>query len=491
MRIQTLKHIMLGGLMISVAACETTSREGPPSADSDDLGGVVVAEEIVVTGAPPPPPPPPPHAEPVMSEPLAMMGSTGLATERLERSSPMEMAVGEARSEKVRPDMPVPIEAEQPPVQSGLLTAGDYDDVLNPDLYKAYLDKVLQGSLGELDLPFVDANQRIEIQIIDRLGKAVPLAKISLRDADGKPVFPLRTGADGKAYLFPNYDELEPGMVVTASVDGSRPISQPLSDAVIETGGILTFDLSLDRAVPQKLDLLLTLDATGSMSDEMQYLQAELVAILDRVRSRQPDLDIRAGFIVYRDDGDDYVVREVAFSNDLDAFKTALGDQAAQGGGDMPEAMHEALGRGLDFEWRDDAVKINLLVADAPPHNRHIEASWKSGLISRSRGIHIVSLAASGIDDRAEFMMRALSQLTNARYLFLTDDSGVGLPHAEPTVDCYVVTRLDQLVERVVASLVTGQRVEPEGADVIRTVGDYRNGVCEVAPEPQTEDEVS
>ena len=117
MRIQTLKHIMLGGLMISVAACETTSREGPPSADSDDLGSVVVAEEIVVTGAPPPPP----HAEPVMSEPLAMMGSTGLATERLERSSPMEMAVGEARSEKVRPDMPVPIEAEQPPVQSGLL----------------------------------------------------------------------------------------------------------------------------------------------------------------------------------------------------------------------------------------------------------------------------------------------------------------------------------------------------------------------------------
>ena len=35
----------------------------------------------------------------------------------------------------------------QPRPQSGLLTAGDYDDVLNPDLYKVYLDKMLQGQL--------------------------------------------------------------------------------------------------------------------------------------------------------------------------------------------------------------------------------------------------------------------------------------------------------------------------------------------------------
>ena len=63
---------------------------------------------------------------------------------------------------------------------------------------------------------------------------------------------------------------------------------------------------------------------------------------------------------------------------------------------------------------------------------------------------------------------------------FLTDDSGIGLPHAEPTVDCYVVTRLDQLVERVMMSLITGARVEPEGEDVIRTIGNYRNGICAI-----------
>lgn len=476
MHAQKLRSVLILGLFIGLAACETTGPGSSPgggatSGDGDSAFGTVVVTGSGSAETAPPSPPPSPEPSMSMAEPDAL-------------ASPMEMAVRDAAGEKVMPPvLPGPIEAEQPPVQSGLLTAGDYDDVLNPELYKAYLDKALQGSLGEKDLPFVDANQRIEIEVIDRLGKPVPLTKLSLQSPAGRPLFPLRTGVDGKAYLFPNYDELAAGMVVTASVPGARAMTQTISPTLLETGGTRTFDLSLDRETPDKLDLLLTLDATGSMGDEMRYLQAELVAILDRVRAAQPDLDIQAGFIVYRDRGDAYVVKDVPFTSDLDAFKSALGDQAAQGGGDMPEAMHEALTRGLDFAWREDAVKINLLVADAPPHDEHIAATWQSGLISRSRGIHIVSLAASGIDDTAEFIMRGLSQLTNARYLFLTDDSGVGLPHAEPTVDCYVVTRLDQLVERVLVGLITGERVEPEGEDVIRTVGDYREGVCAVESE--------
>ena len=72
--------------------------------------------------------------------------------------------------------------------------------------------------------------------------------------------------------------------------------------------------------------------------------------------------------------------------------------------------------------------------------------------------------AASGVADKAEYVMRAMAAATQSRYTFLTDDSGIGNPHAEPTVDCYVVTRLDSLVTRVLTSLVRGERVEPEGA---------------------------
>ncbi|WP_213271782.1 vWA domain-containing protein [Hyphomonas sp.] len=374
------------------------------------------------------------------------------------------------------PDDPKP----QPEAQAGLLTAGDYDDVLNPDLYKAYLDKVLQGELANLDLPYVDANQRIAIRVVDRLGKPVPLAEITLKTGDGKDMFPLRTGANGITYLYPQYDVLAEGMNVTVTARGKKTGSQTVSGELIASGGELVFEIDGDRTAATKLDLLLTLDATGSMGDEMAYLQKEIEGILDRVKTANPGLDIRAGLIVYRDKGDEYVVRDFSFTTDIASFKADLHQQSAGGGGDFPEAMKDALQRGLGFEWRPDAVRVNLLVADAPPHKADLMASWDAALVSRTRGIHIVPLAASGVDKTAEFLMRGMGQITGGRYLFLTDDSGIGNPHAEPTVDCYVVTRLDQLVTRVLSSLVSGERIEPEGEDVIRTVGSYRAGLCKV-----------
>lgn len=144
----------------------------------------------------------------------------------------------------------------------------------------------------------------------------------------------------------------------------------------------------------------------------------------------------------------------------------------------MPEAMHTAMTAGLKMDWREDALKVNLLVADAPPHDKDISDTWDSGLSSRNRGIHIVSLSGSGVNKTAEFMMRGMSQMTGGRYLFLTDDSGIGNAHAEPTVDCYIVTRLDGLVTRVLNSLITGERDEPKSEDIIRSVGNYQSGVC-------------
>lgn len=443
-----------------------------------DTGEVAVGADKSVAPSPAPPPPAPPPPPSVLAEaPAGALGALAMS----------DRAVGSERKSSVMrpepgpmpppgPDRPVP----QPEPQAGMLTAGDYDDVLNPALYKAYLDKLLQGPLGAKDLPYVDANQRIAIAVVDRLGKPVPLAKVSLKSANGTPMFPLRTGADGMAYLYPNYDALEAGMVVSVASDGAHVLSQTLSAQRLGEGGTLSFDLSKDAAQVQQLDLLLTLDATGSMSDEMRYLQVELVAILDRLKDSNPSLDIRAGFIVYRDEGDAYVVRDVPFTEDLADFKAQLSEQSAQGGGDFPEAMQDAMQTGLGFDWRDGAIKINLLVADAPPHDEDISATWDSALISRSRGIHVVPLAASGIDPTAEFLMRGMAQLTGGRYLFLTDDSGIGNPHAEPSVDCYVVTRLDGLVLRVLESLISGVRVEPDGKGVIRTVGDYRAGVCKL-----------
>ena len=394
------------------------------------------------------------------------------------------IASRELKAKPPKPKRPKP----KPLPQSGRLTAGDYDDVLNPDLYKIYLDKMLQGPLKGKDLPYVDANRRISVRVVDRLGKAVPMADIKLKSAGGKKMFPLRTGADGMAYLYPNFDGLKSGAKIKISVKGAKSVKRTLTEKLIMNGGEIVVDLKTDRQPIESLDLLLTIDATGSMGDEMRYLQSELKAIIDRVEAANPGIDIRIGLVVYRDKGDAYIVREIPFTDDLEDFRRSLGKQTANGGGDTPEAMHMAMQAGLEMDWRKDALKINLLVADAPPHDQYIADTWEAGLMSRSEGIHVVPLAASGVDKTAEFLMRSMAQITGGRFLFLTDDSGVGNPHAEPTVDCYVVTRLDGLVTRVINSMIKGERVEPEADDVIRSVGNYRSGICAIE---RQEDNVS
>ena len=123
-------------------------------------------------------------------------------------------------------------------------------------------------------------------------------------------------------------------------------------------------------------------------------------------------------------------------------------------------------------------MKTLLLVADAPPHDQDIALTWRAAEHLRAERVHIVPVGASGVADKAEYVMRAMAAATQSRYTFLTDDSGIGNAHAEPDVDCYLVTRLDQLLRRVIDSQLSGRRIEPEDREIIRSVGNYDAGRC-------------
>ena len=55
------------------------------------------------------------------------------------------------------------------------------------------------------------------------------------------------------------------------------------------------------------------------------------------------------------------------------------------------------------------------------------------------------------------------------RYLFLTDDRGVGCAHGELAIACYRVTRLRDLLAWVLANGTSGPAAKAE--EVIREVG--------------------
>jgi hypothetical protein len=328
------------------------------------------------------------------------------------------------------------------------------------------------------DLPRVDTLNVVTVKVADDSGRAIPFAEVKVTCSDGNSIT-MATQADGTAVFFPGLDRLSERISVSARQDG-RVIADARPVLVSNKRGGQTVGLTAEnaRSAVDKLDLMFVVDTTGSMGDEIRYLQSELKSIIETVTRKHQGVDIRLGFVFYRDQGDDYVTYSVDFDRDIARQQTVLARQGADGGGDYPEAMDQALIRAVGHKWRPDAVKSLFLVADAPPHNDKFGRTWAAAEAARANRIHITPIAASGVAGEAEYAMRAMAAATQSRYLFLTDDSGVGNPHAPPAIDCYLVTRLDALVRRVIDSQLSGRRIEPDKDEVIRSVGKYDAGKC-------------
>jgi hypothetical protein len=153
---------------------------------------------------------------------------------------------------------------------------------------------------------------------------------------------------------------------------------------------------------------------------------------------------------------------------------------AADGGGDFPEAPDAALAVLNQLGWRSDAntARLAFWVADAPHHADKAQAMLTAIRDTHASDVHMYPVASSGVDDLTELSMRSAAQLTGGRYLFLTDDSGVGGAHKEPSIPCYFVTHLDRAILRMVDIEITGEYREPEPVDVVRTGGDPQDGAC-------------
>ncbi|MGZ8326564.1 MAG: VWA domain-containing protein [Allosphingosinicella sp.] len=431
----------------------------------------------------PPAPPPPPAPEPMYAPPVAGAPSegesiavTGSRAAAPAKESTTPLSTADDYVDEARPAPGYPSRRPSPRPQSGLLTAGDHDDLLNPELYASYAGNYLPRS-NLRDLPRLDTRRVLTVAVRDGAGRPVPFARVTLTCADGNSLS-LATVADGTAVFHPGLDRL--GRSVRVSVPGA-PVRR-IEIAASAGSQRQSVTVRSGAVAVRKFDLLLAIDTTGSMGDEISYLKSELRTILADLRRSHPGLDIRLGLVAYRDEGDAYVTRTFPFVSDVNVMQANLQAQYASGGGDYPEAMDLALARAISQDWRPDAVKSLLLVADAPPHDENIGKAWRAAEAARAKRIQIVPVAASGVGDVAEYVMRAMAAATQSRYIFLTDDSGIGNPHATPAVDCFLVTRLDRLVRRVLDSQISGRRVEPREGEVIRSVGRYEGGKCVLPP---------
>lgn len=404
-------------------------------------------------------------------------------------SAPAEAYSAEAKARGGISDppavMPAPVVAEIAPERPtrtrgiprrGVVTAGDIDDTLNLAAFQRFVARKARA----LQLPQSNFVSPVTAQLIGSDGKPAPGVRVTLRrPGAADPFWSGYSGVDGNITVFPAV--MGAGRQSTVelrafSENNAEPVTQRLSTGGSRTRISLPFQ---GEWTPDFLDLAFVVDTTGSMGDELTWLTRELRGIVGAARRSAPGVNIRYGLIVYRDNGDEYVVRNYGFTNSQSQMARWLHDQNASGGGDYPEAAAAALRAGANLPWRrGKGERLMFHIADAPPHNRDARAYLSAARAATMKGVQIFGLGASGVAEESEYLMRQAAAQSNGRYLFLTDDSGVGNSHAEPTISCYRVTRLTNLVTRVLRSELSGHRAEASGGQVLRQVGSYNRGVC-------------
>ena len=116
------------------------------------------------------------------------------------------------------------------------------------------------------------------------------------------------------------------------------------------------------------LDLVFVMDTTGSMRNELADVQANLLGVIRVLARLAPSL--RVGFVAFKDHGAAYVTRSFPLSpmSQDNALKVIrfVGEMSAEGGGDDPEPVDEALAVATAMDWRADAQGQIVVIGDAP-----------------------------------------------------------------------------------------------------------------------------
>jgi hypothetical protein len=124
----------------------------------------------------------------------------------------------------------------------------------------------------------------------------------------------------------------------------------------------------LETEKGRQVDLVLCLDTTNSMKDDIDAVRKALIPMLEE--TIREFLSFRIGMVLYKDYNDEYLTRTIPFTSDFSVFQRNLNNIRVGGGRDIPEAVYEALYEGaVKFPWAAES-RLIILIGDAPPHPR-------------------------------------------------------------------------------------------------------------------------
>ena len=369
-------------------------------------------------------------------------------------------------------EIPEGYEENRIPAAAGTLTAGEWIDNDHITFWNA-LHQIENTGWSEYSSLWQREYTARTFVTVTCDKQPVENAVVTVTNSDNKTIWKAKTDNEGKAYLFYSPSQLNGGLTVTAEYRET----ETTGTAIITSDNYASCSIDMTvindiayRRRSDSLDLMLVIDTTGSMADELSYLQAELENVINRAVSDNGNIPVRLSVNFYRDDGDEYVVRDFDFTDNISQAISDLNAQSADGGGDMPEKVNAALDNAINsHNWNDNSTKLLFIILDAPPHNDDKDAVADMLELTQQaaeKGIRIIPILASGGDKEAEYLMRDMAMKTGGTYLFLTDDSGVSVGgHIQPTVGDYEVEKLNDLMVKVINRYLANSTAAAEYVD--------------------------
>jgi Mg-chelatase subunit ChlD len=180
------------------------------------------------------------------------------------------------------------------------------------------------------------------------------------------------------------------------------------------------------------IELVFVIDTTGSMGGLIEGAKEKVWSIVNEVMKSPSKPEVRMGLVAYRDHGDAYVTQVTPVTRDLDNVYNTLMSYKADGGGDGPEDVRQALADGVHkVGWSPRSPKIAqilFLVGDAPPHDDY--GNEPDTVASASEAVKagiLVNTIQCGSMAGTDIAWKRICRAGEGQYFAIAQDGGVAV----------------------------------------------------------------
>jgi Mg-chelatase subunit ChlD len=182
------------------------------------------------------------------------------------------------------------------------------------------------------------------------------------------------------------------------------------------------------ETVGRAVEIVFCLDATGSMSGLIETAKEKIWSIVSEMAQSSEVTHLKLGMVFYRDRGDKYITKPISLTTDLDSVYTEFLAIKADGGGDTPESVNQALNEAVsNMDWSEGSTtyKTIFVIGDCPPHMDYANDVKYSVSCKKAAGmgIRINTIKLGNSCTGAIEHFQAMSECSNGEFLQLDQNA--------------------------------------------------------------------